>query len=162
MLDFTLMAPLLVLTLSWEEFLAYLGVALLAAVKFFLGVLAGLAKDYNLIELMLTSALGAIAGSWIFTYFGTEIRKWLERNFSWIRKKERSFAQRRRIVKIWRRYGLTGVAALIPILSPQISIGIAIAFRERPRRIGLFITLAVIAWTLLFFFLKETVLEMFG
>ena len=137
------------------------GVFLLAAVKFFLGVIAGLAKNFNLLELMLSSALGAVVGAWLFTYFGVAIRGWIDKNFTF-RKKPRSFASKRRIVKFWKRYGLAGVAFLIPLFSPQISIAIALSFRERPFKIGVFISIAAVAWTFVMWYLKETVLELFG
>ena len=146
--------------LSWERFLSYLGVFALAFAKFALGVVTALVKGFNFWEIQLTAGLGAIAGSWVFAYFGHQIRLWIEKRFNL--KKNSSGAQNRSIIKIWKRYGLGGVVALAPIISPQASIGIAVSFKERPRRIGIYMTVSIIVWTVLMALLRTTVLDFMG
>ncbi len=148
-------------SITWEDMLVYLGVASLSFVKFFMGVIAALLKDFSYLEVQLTAGLGAILGSWVFAYFGHEIRKWLEKKFN-IRRKARSIAQARRVYRIWRKWGLTGIAALAPLISPHGSIGIAVSFRERPRKIAIYLTISIIIWTTIFTLLKETLLTILG
>jgi hypothetical protein len=54
------------------------------------------------------------------------------------------------------------VAALIPLLSPQISIGLAISLGEKPQRIFFYMALSVIIWTLLSSELRDAVLALVG
>ncbi len=139
----------------------YVGVVLLASVKYFFGVITALLKGFGLAEVIVTAGGGGFGGAIVYTYFGTGLRNWFERTFRF-KRRQRSFSQRKRIVKIWRRYGLLGVCLLIPILSPQVSIGVAIAFREKPRRILLYVAGSIMFWILVFYFLKETVLTILG
>jgi len=145
---------------DWQRWLTYLGVFALAFAKFALGVVTALLKGFSFWETQLTAGLGAVAGSWVFAYFGHQIRIWIERRFNL--KRNPASPQNRRIMLIWKRYGLGGVVALAPIISPQASIGIAISFKERPQRIGIYMTISVIAWTVIMALLKETVLGFTG
>jgi len=144
--------------ISWERFWVYFGVATLSSVKFFMGIVAALLKNFSFWEVQLTVGLGAIAGSWIFAYFGDVIRKWVERKFK-LKRKNRSIARARRIYKMWRKWGLVGVVALAPVISPQGSIGIAVSFREKPRKIAWYLTVSIFIWTSIFTFVKETLLS---
>ena len=145
---------------DWQRFLIYLGVFSLAFAKFALGVVAALAKGFSFWETQLTAGLGAVAGSWVFSYFGHEIRMWIERRFNL--NKRPGPPKNTRLKRIWYRYGLGGVVALAPIISPQASIGIAVSFKEKPRRIAIYMTISVIVWTVLMALLKETVLGIAG
>ena len=109
----------------------YLSVFLIATIKFAVAALITMGNPkFNFIEIILTAGGGAIAGSYIFVYFGKRIEKWIRENFT--RSKPMSFANRRKIYKIWHRYGLPGVAFLAPFISPMVSIGVAVAFQEKP------------------------------
>ena len=147
------------LTWDWQQFLVYLGVFSLAFAKFALGVVAALAKGFTFWETQLTAGLGAVAGSWVFAYFGHEIRLWIEKKF---KLKTSGGSKSPRLRRIWNRYGLGGVVALAPIISPQASIGIAVSFKEKPRRIAIYMTISVIVWTVLMALLKDTVLGIAG
>ncbi len=126
-----------------------------------MGVVAALVKDFSYLEIQLTAGLGAIVGTWVFAYFGHEIRKWMEKKLN-LRKKGKSIARARRIYRIWRRWGLVGIVALAPLISPQGSIGIAVSFKERPRKIAIYLTISIFLWTTIFMLLKETLLNILG
>ncbi|TAE47587.1 MAG: hypothetical protein EAZ89_17450 [Bacteroidetes bacterium] len=147
--------------ISPEKWGMYLSVALVASVKFLFGVLAGLAlPGFTLWDILFSAGGGAFLGSVAFTFFGVEIQKLYERYFP--RKKPASFARRRKLYVFWKRYGLLGVSVMIPVFSPMVSIAIAIAFRERPGKILLYITASIIVWSVLLFSFKELALGLFG
>jgi len=138
----------------------YGGVVVLSTLKYFIAVVTGLVQNYTLPEILLTAGLGGRRSSEKNIYFGHSIRTFLER-FPALTPK-RSFARRRRIVRMWRRFGLPGTALFIPILSPQICIGVAISFREKPLRILTYVSGSMLFWIMVSFFLKSTVLKLMG
>ena len=148
---------ILFLEAATHKLISYLTVALLSSVKFTLGMGVALAKNYGFWEIVLVAGGGAWLGSVIITYFGNQIRKWLEKQFN---SKPKSFAYRRKIYKFWKRYGLAGVALVAPIISPPVSIGIAISFHEKPAKIILYMTLSIAFWTFLLASMKETAADL--
>lgn len=148
---------LLATTLSLEKVLGYLSVTLVGTVKFWLSIIMALSLEYNALEVFLSGSFGAILGVWVFTFFGTEIRKWLDRRFP--RKRQMSFRRRRKIVQFWRKYGVWGVAFMGPVLSPPVSVGVAIAFREHPRRIIMAMTVSILFWTTIFVSFRDLMLN---
>ncbi|MDX2283021.1 MAG: hypothetical protein NW241_02620 [Bacteroidia bacterium] len=144
-----------------EEIGAYVSVALISSVKFLIAVIVALGnQDFGFWDIIISAGGGAILGSVVYTYFGTEIRKWVQRTFR--RSKPMSITRRRFIVKVWRRWGLFGVAFLAPIISPMASIGIAVSFQEPPRRILLYMTVSILAWSVLLAAFREGVIAMLG
>jgi hypothetical protein len=143
----------------------YLGVALLAGAKFFAGMVAALLQQFTLLEMLSTVGVGGCAGVWAYTYLGHVLyrllSRWLIPYWPW---QYRHFGTKRyaMIQRLWQRFGLAGVAALIPVLSPQISIGLALSLGEKPHRILLYMVLSVIAWTLLSSGLRDTLLVLLG
>ncbi|MCB0838700.1 MAG: hypothetical protein KDE26_01550 [Bacteroidetes bacterium] len=136
----------------------YISVFLVSSVKFAVAVLVALGNPkFNWVEIVLTAGGGAIFGSYIFLYFGERISKWVRENFK--RSKPMSFANRRRILKIWKRYGLAGVAFLAPVLSPMISVGIAVSFQEKPRKILFAMIISILAWTMFAATFREVLLS---
>ena len=143
-----------------ESLLLYVSVALLSAVKFFWALISAIGLGFNFTELFVTGAGGAILGCWVFAYFGTEISKWIRKRFP--RRKSMSFKRRRRIVKLWKKYGLLGVAVLVPVISSMVSVGIAVSFQEKPRRIMLYMSVSIILYTILVAVFRDAVVQMFG
>ena len=66
-------------------------------------------------------------------------------------RKRRVFTPRtRRIVRIWRRYGLTGLAALTPILfSIPLGIFFMVRFEKNKRKILLYMFVSILSWSLI-------------
>ena len=133
--------------LEWELW-KYIPLFLLSAVKFLGGLLAAIGTRMTFWETVAVVGGGAWAGSWIYAYFGTALSNWIRVRFR--RRKPMSFKSRRRIVKIWNRYGLWGVAFFSVVLSPMISIGVAVSLQEHPRKIMLYMTVAILFWSVLF------------
>ena len=132
---------------------SYLLVALSSSTKIMVGVALSIAGKYNMLEFMLANTLGGIAGIWVYTFFGTHIRDWVAARRK--NAKPMSFSRRRKLYRFWHKYGLAGLAVAMPFFSPPVAVGIAVAFREKPKRILVFLSISVFAWTLIFFVLKQ-------
>jgi hypothetical protein len=141
---------------SWGQTLSYASVTLLAAVKFYVGLMAALAQGFRFWEVLLTICPGALGGIWVYTYAGDAISQGLARFWPWKRRRQPS-VRYQWLTRCWHRYGLVGVAALMPVLSPQVSIALALTFRENPRRILFYMTVSVFVWTLLAAALSELI-----
>lgn len=128
----------------------YAGVAALSGFKFVPGVLAALALKMNFWETTLCTGVGGVAGSTFFTYFGKQIAlgmaklraRFTRRPTAPPPPKAETLAQ-----KVWRKYGLTGVAALTPpIFSPPIGTAIALGFGTPPRKIVAHMGVSFAVW----------------
>ena len=158
-LDTWLPAADLLLNIPPEKWGVYAGLFATSFVKFTIALIAAVAnKSLNFWEILLSAGGGALFSVVVYTYFGRGINFWIKRAFK--RKKPSSFSRRRRIYKLWKKYGILGVSLLCPILSPMISVGVAVSFQEPPRRIMLYNGAAILFWTILFAVLREGVLEM--
>lgn len=93
--------------------LKYFTVYFLSGLKFIFGPTFGVAYELPLIATILLTAFGMMTTVYLFTFFGSDIRK-LARRF---RKEPKVFSKRnRRFVKIWRKFGLEGVCLLTPLV----------------------------------------------
>lgn len=96
-----------------EEVLKALSVFLLSMLKFILGPMTGLALGLHVITSTLATIGGMMMSVVVFTYFGEWLRAAVLRKFFRNRKK---FTPRSRRIAAWRKYGLTGIALLTPLL----------------------------------------------
>ncbi|MEO9474254.1 MAG: hypothetical protein ABJG41_01925 [Cyclobacteriaceae bacterium] len=96
--------------------LKYLIVYLLSAVKFIFGPSFGLSFGLSVPEICILTLAGMMSTVYLVCYFGPHIRKLTIRVFG--KKKKRAvFSPRtRRFVKIWKKYGVKGIAFLTPLL----------------------------------------------
>lgn len=98
-----------------EEIVKYLTVYLASAVKFIFGPTLGVAFGFNVFVTGTLSILGTMTTVYILTYFGENIRNLSQKIFK--PKKKKVFTKRKRkFVKIWKQYGIIGIAFLTPIL----------------------------------------------
>ncbi|GAB4424537.1 MAG: hypothetical protein OHK0039_41800 [Bacteroidia bacterium] len=141
-----------------EKLLAYVSIGLVSSIKFLLAVIVAMGTPgFGFWDIMISAGGGALLGAVVFAYFGAQIRNWLCSRFKI--GKPVSYARRRRIYGIWKRYGLPGVAFLAPIISPMVSIGIAISFQEKPNKILAYMAVSILGWTTLLAFFKELVMQ---
>ena len=93
----------------------YLIVYALSAVKIIFGPTMGLYYEFSVFETTLLTLAGMMTTVYLFSYFGQEIKGLTDRIFR--RKKRKTFTRKnRRFVKVWRKYGVPGIAFLTPIL----------------------------------------------
>ncbi len=122
-------------------YIEYVSVALAAALKFVAGPLAGLALGLSWVETAACSVAGLMGSVVVFTYLGEGLRRLVGR---FQKKKPRLFTPRtRRAVRVWKRFGLPGIACLTPLLfTPIGGTLLAVSFRARP--------LPLFGWMLVF------------
>ena len=111
----------------WEELLKAVPVYFSCMVKFFFGPLGGYAAGLTLLTTILTTVAGMMTVVLVFAYFGTFIRDKIVTRF--MRKQKRFTPKNRRLVRIWKRFGIFGVAILTPVLfTPIVGAAIAVSF----------------------------------
>lgn len=134
----------------FEELLHYTIVFGLSMFKFILGPVTGRLYELNFVETSLLTVLGMMTSVFVFTsVFGNKIHSWIISTFY---KNKKLFSRsNRRTVKIWRAYGLKGVAFLTPVLfSPIGGTILAISFGEHKSKIFKYMFVSAVFWAALF------------
>lgn len=117
--------------------------------KFVGGPLIGAKSDVSIVETTIISALGMITTIFIITFFGDGLRKRLIiRN-----QKKRNYRvftpKKRRLIRIYKKFGIRGIAFLTPLIFSPILGGIlAISFGAPPRKIMLYMFVSALFWGL--------------
>ena|SRR5688572_2665166 len=133
----------------WEEILKAIPVYFSSMLKFIFGPLGGYAAGLTLLTTILTTVAGMMTVVLSFTFAGTWIReKVIHRLFG----KQKKFSQRtRKFVRIWKKYGLIGVAALTPLLLTPIGGSILAVSSGSPKeKIIFFMFVSASAWSVIF------------
>ncbi len=113
----------------------YFSVALAAALKFFAGPLTGLALGLTWYETALCSAGGMMVSVVLTTYIGKGIQALIGR---WRKAPPKRFSKSSRLaVRIWKRFGIIGIALLTPLLFTPIG-GTILAVALRVQRQAIF------------------------
>jgi hypothetical protein len=97
-----------------EELAKAIPVYFSSMLKFIFGPLGGYFAGLNIVTTILTTVAGMMTVVLGFTFFGDFLR---DKVFRYFFQNKKKFSERnRKFVRIWRRYGLVGVAALTPVL----------------------------------------------
>jgi membrane protein DedA with SNARE-associated domain len=122
---------------------------LICLFKFIAGPILGSAAGFNLLEIIIVSVSGMMSSVIFVTYLG----KWFK-NYLSVRvtvKKKIFSSKNRRTVKIWRKFGPIGVAALTPIFLTPIGGSIIMsAFNVDHRKILTSMFISAVIWALVF------------
>ena len=133
----------------WEEILKAIPVYFSSMLKFIFGPLGGYAIGLRLVTTILTTVAGMMTVVFLFTYAGIWLReKVIPRFFG----RQKKFSQRsRKFVRIWKKYGLVGVAALTPIfLTPIGGSILAVSSGSPKEKIILFMFISASIWSVIF------------
>ena len=99
-----------------EIVLKYLIVFAVSMAKFLFGPIIGQQSGLSFIESCIFTILGATSSAIIIMYGGQKVRILLQK-YTAEKKRKKIFSKRNRfIVKVWRKYGLYGIAFLTPVL----------------------------------------------
>lgn len=111
----------------WEEIVKAFSIYLLCTLKVIFGPTLGYAAGLHLITTIMATVAGMMTSVIAFTYFGEWLRlKILKR---WIRAQKNFTPGRRRIVLVWKKFGLAGIALLTPLaLTPIGGTILAVSF----------------------------------
>jgi len=129
-------------------FIKYGTVFLGSMFKFIFGPLTGAASGLSLWETTLISVGGMMTSVLIFSLIGQGARK------VWVTQLRKHNSPRplftranRRIVTVWKHFGLGGIAFFTPLIfSPIVGTMLAVSFGETPRRIVPAMLLSAIFW----------------
>ena len=113
--------------------------------KFVFGPVSGQMSGLGMTETILLTIAGMMTSVVIFSLLGLQIRTAWMRRFK--TKRLKFTPKNRRIVAMWSKFGLPGVAFFTPILlSPIIGTILAVSFGEQPRRIMTAMFASAVFW----------------
>jgi hypothetical protein len=132
-----------------ETLLDLLSVASLSMFKFFFAPFLGAEEGLHFVPTFWACIIGMNLSVFIFSLFGDSIKLFIIKKF--YQKKRKVFTpSNRRLVAIWQKYGLFGVALLTPpLLTPPIGTLLASGFGERRRRIMVYMFVSSLIWGLI-------------
>jgi membrane protein DedA with SNARE-associated domain len=131
----------------WEEILKAIPVYFSSMLKFIFGPLGGYAAGLNLVTTILCTVFGMMTVVFVFTYSGTWFTEKVLNKFRRNRKphKEKKWAH------IWKKYGLTGVALLTPIiLTPIGGTLLALGSGSPKEKIIFYMFISASVWSVIF------------
>lgn len=132
----------------------YLTVFINSMFKFLLGPVTGVAVGLSLLETFFFTVSGMMTTVTLVSFVGDRMRIWWNKRNAG--KKQKVFTRKnRRIVSIWSRFGIQGLAFLTPILlSPIVGTMLAVSFGEKRSRIYWYMFVSALFWgiALSFFF----------
>jgi hypothetical protein len=97
----------------WQEIFKAVPIYFSCMLKFIFGPVGGYAAGLNLITTILTTVFGMMTVVFLFTFFGNWIRT---KVFGRFKKRKINLVRAERLQRIWKRYGLVGVALLTPVV----------------------------------------------
>ena len=140
----------------WEEILKAIPIYLLCTLKVVFGPTLGYAAKLHILTTIICTAGGMMTSVVAFTYFGEWLRMKILKK--WISKRKKFSPNNRRIVIVWKKFGLVGIALLTPLgLTPIGGTILAVSFGAPKEKIILYmlissITFAVIASEAIYIF----------
>ncbi|MEM6360421.1 MAG: hypothetical protein AAF149_20905 [Bacteroidota bacterium] len=117
--------------------------------KFIAGPTLGYAAGFSFLTTVLITISGMMASVVLFTYLGAYLRERVLRRF--FRRKRVFSPKTRRFVTIWKKYGISGIAFLTPLILTPIGGTIVLTSFGSPRRAILMTMLfSAVIWSLVF------------
>ncbi len=133
---------------NWNK---YFSVFIISSFKFIFGPITGISLNLNPVEIWVLTTLGMMFSVVIITFIGVPTRNYLKKKF---RKKRKIFTRRNRfIVRVWKKYGVQGIAFFTPLLfSPILGTLIAVVLGGKRKSIIITMFLWATIWGFLFSF----------
>lgn len=125
-----------------EEIIKIITVFLFTMLKVFFGPTMGYAFKFHIVTTMLVTTGGMMASVVLFTFFGTWLREKILKRFE-KKNKKRFTPGNRKLVALWKKYGLVGVAVLTPLLlTPIGGTIVAVSFGSPKHKILLYMLIS--------------------
>lgn len=139
------------------EILKYISVFLLSMVKFFGGPLAGVSMGLSFGATLALTVAGMMTSVFIFSGIGSFFSKWYAQQQR--QKQKPIFTKKnRRLVRVWQRFGMGGIAFLTPIiLTPIIGTVVATVLGAPQRHILVHMLWSALFWGVTLTFLVSQV-----
>lgn len=133
----------------WEEILKAVPIYFSAMIKFVVGPIGGYAVGLNLLTTILTTVFSMMTVVIVLSFFGDFLRKKVF--VSYFAKRKKFSVRNRKLVAIWKSYGLPGVAFLTPILlTPIGGTLLALSFGSPKNKLIFYMFLSAAVWSLIF------------
>jgi membrane protein DedA with SNARE-associated domain len=134
----------------WQEILKSIPVFLSAMLKFILGPIGGYAARLHIVTTILVTVAGMMTSVIAFTYFGEWIRtRIIDRLFR--KRKKKTSVPNPKLVAIWKKFGLLGIAVLTPvILTPIGGTILALSSGSPKEKIILYMLISAVSWAIIF------------
>ncbi len=135
----------------------FVSIVLLTMLKFIAGPTLGYAGGFSLVTTISMTVIGMMLSVVLFTFLGSVLKeKILDRIFV---KRRKFTARNRRVIRVWRKYGLNGVAFLTPLIFTPIGGTLLLTSFGSPRKKILLSMLAsAVFWAVVF----STIIHIFG
>ena len=118
----------------------------LSMVKFFFAPFLGSKLGLHYLNTFWACVLGMNLSVLLFSFFGDKIKFFILATF-YRNKKKKFTASNRRLVTIWNKYGMVGIALLTPpLLTPPIGTLVASGFGEPRKTIVLYMLVSSVIW----------------
>ncbi len=130
------------------KLLKYLSVLSGTMIKFIFGPTIGFASGLSYWETVFCTVLGMMLAVCAVSFLGLPFRNFLLLRFA---KNTKRFSPRKRmVVRIWKKYGIIGIAFLTPlILTPIGGSIIAVSFGEKTPKIISYMLISAIFWAII-------------
>lgn len=147
------------------EIFKIISIILATMLKFIFGPILGYTAGYPYLLTVIITVIGMMCSVVLFTYFGLFLRKnVIDRMF----KKRKTFSKRsRQFVRVWRKYGVKGVAFFTPLLLTPIGGTLVLAgFNTSKSQIIVYMLVSGVFWSLILtgvtYLLGDTFIELFS
>jgi membrane protein DedA with SNARE-associated domain len=135
----------------WEEILRAIPVYLSSMLKFILGPIGGYASGLHVVTTIIATFLGMMTMVLVFTYCGEWLRHKVFKRFQGKGKANKFSERNRKFTTIWKKYGLTGVAFLTPlILTPIGGTLLAVSSGSPKEKIIYYMFISAAVWSVIF------------
>lgn len=149
----------------WEEIAKAIPIYFSAMIKFIVGPLGGYTIGLNLFTTIITTVASMMTVVLVLSFFGDVLRK---KVFSSYYLKRKKFSERnRKLITVWRKYGLPGVAALTPLLlTPIGGTLLALSFGTPKNKLIFYMFVSASVWSVVFstatYFFGDELISLFN
>lgn len=125
-----------------EELVKIISIFFLTMLKVIFGPTLGYATGLHIITTIVVTISGMMASVVLFTFFGTWLREKILIRFQ--RRNQKKFTpKKRKLVSLWKKYGLVGVVVLTPLLlTPIGGTIVAVSFGSPKQKIILYMLIS--------------------
>ncbi|WP_009034134.1 hypothetical protein [Indibacter alkaliphilus] len=128
-----------------EYFLKFFAIYVSCLFKFIAGPVLGAAAGFSLLEIILVTHAGMMTSVVGFTFLG----EWFKSHWKLQVNKKRFTSRKRRIVRVWQKFGPVGIATLTPILLTPIGGTIIMsAFHVKKEKIISYMFISGLVWAI--------------
>lgn len=142
-----------------EEVLSYLGIFLLACLKSIFPPVLGPAAGMSKLEIIIVTVAGLMTSVTLFTFVGEKIKTNIIPIF--IKKPKKFSKQSRRMVRIWKKYGIIGTCFLTPLILSPVGGSLLVSSVGAPRRqVFLYMLAFGIFWAVIWTYSVDYLIEL--